>query len=163
MGGWLEWLFSVDFMPSMQCIKADPLVVTARLVGDGMFFLAYMAIPWLLRRYRAEAGLSLALGSRVVAGFMAFIFFCGISHLDDILMLWWPARRADAVVRLAGGVVSLSVAWMLSGAVARYMTEMQLLRAERDEWEQTAKESQARLNALRTARALDEGGLEPAS
>lgn len=160
---WLQWLFSTEFMPSLQCIKHDPLVLTARIMGDGMFFLAYLMIPYMLNKYRRVAGGRLAMGSHLVIGFMAFIAFCGFSHLDDILMLWWPARRADAAVRIAGGIVSLVVAKQLGTAVVSYAKQIAELRAERDEMQQSLIESQARLNELRSNRSFERGDFEPAS
>ncbi len=39
--------------------------------------------------------------------FMAFIMLCGITHLIDAIIFWWPAYRLSAFVRFITAVVSL--------------------------------------------------------
>lgn len=38
--------------------------------------------------------------------FVAFIVLCGLTHLFDALLFWWPAYRLSAILRLATGIVS---------------------------------------------------------
>ena len=42
----------------------------------------------------------------VIYLFIAFIVLCGLTHLFDALLFWWPAYRVSAILRLVTGIVS---------------------------------------------------------
>lgn len=76
-----------------------------------------MSIPLILIRFVAiKKGVPLL---SVFYLFGAFILLCGLTHLLDAVMFWWPAYRLGALVRFLTGVVS--VATVL--ALIRYFNE----------------------------------------
>ncbi len=42
----------------------------------------------------------------VIYLFIAFIVLCGLTHLFDALLFWWPAYRVSAIIRFITGIVS---------------------------------------------------------
>ncbi|HEY0109470.1 MAG TPA: ATP-binding protein [Fibrella sp.] len=92
------------------------------IVSDLMIWLAYMAIPLVLIRFiLIKKGVPL---KRVFWLFGAFILLCGLTHLFDVLMFWYPAYRINALVRFITGVVSIFTVL----ALIRYFNEAVGLR-----------------------------------
>ena len=92
------------------------------IVSDLMIWLAYMAIPLVLIRFiLIKKGVPL---KRVFWLFGAFILLCGLTHLLDVLMFWYPAYRINALVRFITGVVSIFTVL----ALIRYFNEAVGLR-----------------------------------
>ncbi|MBX3444331.1 MAG: PAS domain S-box protein [Planctomyces sp.] len=74
------------------------------IVSDVAIWAAYMAIPIVLIslvRNRRDIPFS-----RVFWLFGAFIFACGLTHLLDAGVFWWPAYRFTGLVKLATAAVS---------------------------------------------------------
>ena len=61
---------------------------------------------------------------RVIWLFAAFIFACGLTHLLDAVMFWWPAYRLTALVYFVTGVVS----WVTVFALIPVISEAIKLR-----------------------------------
>jgi signal transduction histidine kinase len=45
--------------------------------------------------------------------FVAFILLCGITHLMDAIIFWWPAYRLSALIRLLTAIVSVFTIYAL--------------------------------------------------
>lgn len=81
------------------------------IASDVMIWLAYMAIPLILIRFLLlKTGVPL---TGVFWLFGAFILLCGLTHLTDALMFWWPAYRLNALIRLITGLVSIATVFAL--------------------------------------------------
>ncbi|WP_077919965.1 ATP-binding protein [Spirosoma sp. 209] len=92
------------------------------IVSDLTIWLAYMAIPLILIRFLLKkTGVPL---TGVFWLFGAFILLCGLTHLIDALMFWWPAYRISALVRFMTGLVSIATVI----ALIRYFNEALGLR-----------------------------------
>jgi signal transduction histidine kinase len=74
------------------------------IVSDLLIWASYFAIPILLivmltRRKDIPF-------PRIIWLFVGFIVLCGITHLLDAIIFWWPAYRLSALIRFATAVVS---------------------------------------------------------
>lgn len=96
-----------DYPPRWTCGNWTPFEGWLHIVSDGLIFLAYFAIPAslfvLIRRRQVEFPLIAWL-------FVAFIFFCGLTHAIEASIFWWPAYRLSGLAKLATAIVSLFTA-----------------------------------------------------
>jgi len=96
------------------------------IISDLTIWLAYMAIPLVLIRFiMIKKGVPLA---GVFWLFGAFIMLCGLTHLLDAMMFWYPAYRIAALVRFMTGVVSI----LTVIALIRYFNEAVGLRTSKE-------------------------------
>lgn len=96
------------------------------IVSDLTIWLAYMAIPLILIRFLIiKTGVPM---SGVFWLFGAFILLCGITHLIDAIIFWWPAYRLSALIRFLTGVVSVATVI----ALIRYFNEALGLRTSQE-------------------------------
>lgn len=111
------------------------------IVSDLTIWLAYMAIPLILIRFiLVKKGLPLP---GVFWLFGAFILLCGLTHLVDALMFWYPVYRLNTFIRLLTGVVSVFTVI----ALGRYFNEAVGLRTSK-EYERESRLRQQALNEL---------------
>lgn len=77
-------------LPHGACWLWDWTLITIHAIPDAVTFLAYMSIPLvLLYIYRTGHLKSLAIAyPRLWVLGMAFIFFCGLSHLGGVFEVW---------------------------------------------------------------------------
>lgn len=74
------------------------------IVSDLMVWAAYMIIPFfLIVLITKRKGIPFPL---VFYLFGAFILLCGLTHLLDASMFWWPAYRFAGLIKLLTGIVS---------------------------------------------------------
>jgi signal transduction histidine kinase len=131
------------------------------IISDITIWAAYFAIPILLLRVMIKRkGIVL---SNLIILFLAFVFLCGLTHLMDALIFWWPAYRLSALLRLATAIVSVIAAFALSRVFPmllglRSVRELKLEIARRQRTEERLTESEFLLSeAGRIARV---GGWE---
>ena len=111
----INYIFSTKWMPHKMCFVGDNFTMYLNLIGDIMFALSYFFIPLgLILWLRKQSEAILAPSYRIlILGFGAFIFLCGISHIFDIIVLYYPLYRLSGYERIVGGIVSLLVALFL--------------------------------------------------
>ncbi len=108
---WLSDLFRMDFMPHGQCILWRPEVLGLMVLSDALIALAYMTIPITLMHFvRRRRDLEF---NWIFYLFASFIVLCGLTHAMSILTIWKPIYRAEAVLKLMTGLVSMATAWLL--------------------------------------------------
>jgi PAS domain S-box-containing protein len=93
------------------CLLWKPWLVVLHAGSDFLIFAAYFAIPvaiWLFLRRRPDLELK-----PLAILFAAFIFLCGLTHLMQMVTLWWPIYETQAVVKAATAFVSLATALMI--------------------------------------------------
>jgi PAS domain S-box-containing protein len=108
MGDWWPALFGTGFMPHGHCYRWDPAVLWLHVGSDAVIALAYYSIPLTLARFarhRPDLGLP-----SVIAGFVAFIFACGTTHVLAIWTVWQPAYGLEGIVKALTAVVSIATA-----------------------------------------------------
>jgi len=109
----MAFLFDTEgFPPRWQCGDGwTPLLGWLHILSDIAIWGAYMAIPatmWFFARKRSDLRLP-----PVFWLFVAFILFCGFTHLIEAGIFYWPVYRLSGVVKFATAVVSLSTVWAL--------------------------------------------------
>lgn len=111
-----------DWPPRWFCGRWTDFHGWLYIFSDLMIWLAYMTIPLVLIRFVIiRTGIPF---KRVFLLFGAFILLCGLTHLMDAVMFWWPAYRLNALIRFLTGLVSIGTVV----ALIRYFNEAIRLR-----------------------------------
>ncbi|QJD95201.1 hypothetical protein HH214_04565 [Mucilaginibacter robiniae] len=82
------------------------------ILSDLGIWAAYFAIPILLVRLIIRRKDVPFQGITLL--FLAFVLLCGLTHLIDAVIFWWPAYRLSAILRLATAIVSVFAAYALN-------------------------------------------------
>ena len=115
------------------------------IVSDLMIWAAYFAIPLLLFHIvikRKDIPFS-----KIFGLFISFILLCGLTHLLDATMFWWPAYRLSALLRFVTGVVSIATVAALFKVLPliknlRTLEQLEAEIEERKKAEQEARHQQ---------------------
>lgn len=111
MGEAIASLFDNNFMPHGHCYFWRADILWLNVVSDALIVLSYIAIPTLL-----------LLGLRKVKDlpyrwifrmFSAFIFFCGVTHIFDIIVVWSPLYQLQGFVKAATAAISVATVIMM--------------------------------------------------
>lgn len=95
-----------DWPPRWYCGNWTDFHGWLYIVSDLTVWGAYMVIPLILIRFIVvKQGVPLR---SVFWLFGAFILLCGLTHLMDAMMFWWPAYRFNAFIRMLTGLVSIA-------------------------------------------------------
>jgi hypothetical protein len=97
-----------SYMAHGYCLLWKPWLVTLHAGSDILIFLAYFAIPvaiWIFLRRRKDLELK-----TLAILFAAFIFLCGLTHIIQMLTLWWPIYETQGFVKAATAIVSVLTA-----------------------------------------------------
>ncbi len=95
-----------------NCGNWAPIYGWTYIVSDIAIWLAYFAIPALLGvfYYRKRKEIPFKL---VFLLFIGFIVFCGLTHLLDAIIFWWPAYNLATLLKLGTAVISCSTVFAL--------------------------------------------------
>ncbi|MBX9715330.1 MAG: PAS domain S-box protein, partial [Burkholderiaceae bacterium] len=99
------------FLPHGYCFTWSPGVLWAMVGSDAIIAAAYFSIPIALVTFVRKRGDS-ALNSMALL-FSAFIFACGLTHVMDIWVIWWPDYGLQALTKAGTAAVSLVTALAL--------------------------------------------------
>jgi len=109
--GYLGDLFDLSrFMPHGNCFLWRPDLLVLHVGSDLLIATAYFSIPAaivMLLRIRPDAG------GGVARLFIAFIAFCGLTHLASIVVIWYPAYAIEGLLKFGTASVSIATAIML--------------------------------------------------
>lgn len=105
---WLAW--PIEWMPHGHCFYWAPWILWPTVISDAVIAVAYFVIPAALW---SMAKRSTGLNAMLRRMFSAFILACGITHVTDIIVVWWPAYEVLAFVRAATACISLATAYAL--------------------------------------------------
>lgn len=112
IGDFFTHIFNTgDWPPRWHCGTWSDFHGWLYIFSDIAIWAAYFAIPVLLFRIvykRKDIPFS-----RILVLFIAFIMLCGLTHLMDAIIFWWPAYRLSALLRFATGVISLFTVYAL--------------------------------------------------
>ncbi|MGE3171622.1 MAG: PAS domain S-box protein [Planctomycetota bacterium] len=162
MGDFLRLLFDTqDFPPRWQCGNWSSALGWLHILSDLGIWLAYMGIPIglaiVLRRRKADIPFP-----RLFWLFCAFIASCGIGHLIEAGIFWWPAYRLSGLVKLITAVVSLVTMAVAIGLVSKAL-RMPSLRGMLSELQSERSVSRSQIQSLTAERerlqfAIDAAG-----
>jgi PAS domain S-box-containing protein len=99
------------------CLLWKPWLIVLHAGSDLLIFAAYFAIPaaiWIFLRRRPELELR-----RLAILFAAFIFLCGLTHLVQMVTLWWPIYETQGVLKAATAIVSVITAVLIFPLIPR--------------------------------------------
>lgn len=95
-------------IPHGYCFAWNPTLLWLMVTSNAAVALAYFSIPFTLLRFlRLQRELPF---SWIFVLFGAFIFFCGLTHLIDILNIFEPAYRLGTIVMVLTALVSVATA-----------------------------------------------------
>ncbi len=102
---------NASYMAHGYCLLWKPWLVVMHAGSDFLIFLAYFAIPvaiWIFVHRRQDLELK-----PLAILFAAFIFLCGLTHLVQMVTLWWPIYETQAYLKIATAIVSVITAIMI--------------------------------------------------
>jgi hypothetical protein len=118
----MNWLFDTHhFVTRNQCGAAwtAALVYTYKF-SNLVIALSYFSIPAMLlafwRKRRNDVG-----GMYILVLFSVFIFSCGVTHLTDIIVFYWPAYRLFTLILGITALTSFLTACALPSVVLQLL------------------------------------------
>lgn len=109
MNEFFELIFSDQFMPHGYCFLWRPELVWLHALSDLVIALSYFAIPitiFIIVRKRKSAIPFVW----VFWMFATFIFFCGLTHVFEIMSIWNPSYYIEGLIKVLTAAVSLATA-----------------------------------------------------
>ena len=92
------------------------------IISDLAIWAAYFVIPFFLIRFiKKKPNIPLP---GVFWLFGIFILFCGLTHLMDAVIFWWPNYRLSALIRFMTAIVS----WVTVVAIYKYLPLVMAMR-----------------------------------
>jgi len=102
----LDYIFQ-KWMPHGHCFLWTPDVLWTNVLGDVGTAIAYFLIPLFLFRAILKMGKIYPPIRTTFILFGCFIGLCGLSHVIDIITVWYPVYRIQGYERIVLAVVSL--------------------------------------------------------
>jgi PAS domain S-box-containing protein len=148
---------NASYMAHGYCLLWKPWLVTLHAGSDILIFLAYFAIPvaiWIFLRRRKDVELK-----TLAVLFAAFIFLCGLTHIIQMMTLWWPIYETQGFVKAATAIVSVITAILVFPLIPKAVaipspralqTANEVLKREIRAHKRTLKELEATRSDLET-------------
>jgi signal transduction histidine kinase len=136
------------------------------IISDILIWAAYFVIPiFLVRLILRRKDFPFP---KTIWLFVAFILFCGATHLIDALIFWFPVYRFSALVRFATAIISLATVYYLfkifpNVLMLRSVTDLQREIDERSLVEDKLAESEFLLTAAGNVGKLGGWEYDPAT
>src|SRR5262249_6753013 len=129
----MERLLNGIYMPHGYCLLWDPWLVTLHAASDILIFGAYSAIPlaiWIFVTKRPNIEMR-----GLARLFAAFILWCGMTHLFNVITLWHPVYEVQGLVKATTAAVSVVTAVLIFPLIPKALAipspnELQLANAE---------------------------------
>lgn len=83
------------------------LYITSDIIVWFTYFLIPVAIFWFVQKQPKLPFLP------IFSYFAAFIILCGLTHLIDAIIFWWPAYRLSALLRFFTAIISMVTVFKL--------------------------------------------------
>jgi len=99
------------FEPSGDTYLWRPEILWSNVIGDAVIAFSFFIIPiglWYFVHKR-----KIVRGRPIFILFASFILLCGVSHVLDIISVWYPVYWLQSLVKVSTGVVSLFAAAVL--------------------------------------------------
>lgn len=108
-----------DFPPRWYCGTWTSGHGWLHICSDAAIFLAYMAIPCALIFFvRKRKDIPFPF---LFYLFGAFIVACGVTHLMEAIIFWWPAYRFAGVLKLTTALISLTTVVALAPQIPKLL------------------------------------------
>ncbi|NNE91078.1 MAG: HAMP domain-containing histidine kinase [Verrucomicrobiales bacterium] len=96
---------TTDFPPRWECGTWTQAHGWTHIISDFLIFLSYLAIPIVIAALIRKRRLPFP---SIAWLFVAFIFFCGLTHLIEANIFFWPVYRFSALIKVITAVVSVA-------------------------------------------------------
>lgn len=101
-----QFLFDTAGYPARwHCGHWTPFMGWLHILSDMTIFIAYMGIPVTIIYFKNR--FEYLKINYILLLFAAFIFFCGITHLNDAIIFWYPFYNFSGFIKLITAVVSI--------------------------------------------------------
>lgn len=100
------------YMPHGYCFLWQPELLWMHVVSDVAIALAYFSIPFTIF-YLLRSNQQLIPFRWVFNMFAIFVFCCGITHLIELVTLWYPLYYLEGLMKVVTAAVSVATAVML--------------------------------------------------
>lgn len=111
ISSFFQKLFHSDFMPHGHCFFWRPEIVWLHTISDLLIMAAYYSIPFTLIYFvRKREDIPF---HWIFILFSSFIFWCGTTHLLNVVTLWIPVYRLDGVIKAITAGISVYTAVLL--------------------------------------------------
>src|SRR5262245_28182111 len=129
----MERLLNGIYMPHGYCLLWDPWLVTLHAASDILIFGAYSAIPlaiWIFVTKRPNIEMK-----GLARLFAAFILWCGLTHLFNVITLWQPIYEVQGLVKATTAAVSVFTAVLIFPLIPKALAipspnELQIANAQ---------------------------------
>ena len=115
---YLAALFSMNYLPHRYCYLAQPGLVWTNVATDGLiagsYALIFICLFWLVGKLRTVPQLRAYLW--IFVSFGTFVMACGITHLMEVVTVWWPLYPLAAATKILCAVVSIPTAIVFARA-----------------------------------------------
>jgi diguanylate cyclase (GGDEF)-like protein/PAS domain S-box-containing protein len=135
-------LLSTNYLPHRFCYLSQPGLVWTNVITDGLIAGSYAVIFgclfWLVNKLRILPELRGYLW--IFVSFGTFVLACGLTHLMEVVTVWWPFYPLSATAKVICAAVSIptSIAFAaatpgVAGNILRFLSGLrQSKRAEED-------------------------------
>lgn len=128
-------MFAATYLPHRFCYLAQPWLIWTNAPADMAIFISYVVLfealfllAWLVRRQlQPYLWIFLAFG--------LFIVTCGVTHLMEVITIWWPIYPVSTSIKILCALASISTAVAfqmrvrpLARELQQYLTEMHTSR-----------------------------------
>jgi two-component system, chemotaxis family, sensor kinase Cph1 len=163
--GWafFSTLFDSSSWPARwQCGKWTTVHGWVYIVSDIVIWFSYFMIPLILGYFVYRKKKEAIPFKSIVLLFIVFILACGLTHLVDAAIFWWPVYKLSALIRFLTAVVSLATVFALIRIAPKVLELRSLSGLEQMVEERTAelKKLNAQLKEEANQRALAEERLK---
>ncbi len=146
MNFFLKLFDTTDFPQRWYCGDWSAGHGWLHIISDVGIWAAYFTIPALLAYFLSKR--KDIPFRRVFLLFVAFIMLCGLTHLMDATIFWWPAYRISGLLKLGTAIVS----WATVVALIYNIPDVLRLRSP----EELQREIEARKEAEKALREANE-------
>ncbi|MHA6289532.1 hypothetical protein [Maricaulis sp. CAU 1757] len=101
-----------NFMPHGMCFLWRPELLGMHIIADLVIALAYFSIPITIGLFLRRSSSPIPFRWAFVM-FGIFILFCGINHLMNIIVLWYPLYYIEGMLKLLTAGASVATAVMM--------------------------------------------------
>lgn len=131
-------LFSPEgFIPRWYCGEWSSFHGWLYIISDFVTWLSYYAIPLLLLYFISKKRNTPFIP--VFWWFIAFILFCGITHLLEVVIFWVPLYRLSALIKFFTAVISCTTVFILIKYLPKALSAKSLDYLERQVAQKTTQ------------------------
>ena len=134
-------LFSSNYLPHRYCYLVQPWLVWTNVSTDALIGISYGVLfgclSWIVISLRRVSGTKKYLW--IFASFGLFIMACGVTHVMEVVTVWWPMYPLSAAFKVLCAAISVPTAIYfakvtpaLEGVLAKHIETLDLTLRERD-------------------------------